>query len=706
MTIENVFPRGIDTHNIPPIPQHVWDKFEKYRKAVQPNNTFAFEHPANAGQHPYGLYYLTVPEGQTTAEVHYASDPDAQRQQITKVTGNGTGRTIAQWTPIPGDYDDKGQWRQGGALFLMDDNGEEAWGIHRFLPGKDGSYQIERWTPKKTRNQAVVLSHKEDKYAYSSNVGNGIDTNVYIRDLKAPVSGTDGRDDTGICVLPAKGVFGAMDFSLDDKYLLVQQYIQITNCPAFIVSTDGSQQCEQIILPWKGPDGKEIMDESDNVKAAQVIRYARFSITDPNLVYMVTDWMSDVNSLISYNMKTKEITPITTPSVSGSVFPISWEVEMTALTKRHLAFVVNENGYSVLYCMDLESNKVSKVDFPQGIPQGVIPKIMFPKKSAERGLPDMLSVEVDSVMSPGTVYLLNVDTGDWQTYRATAMSRPEYDVSQQRLIHWKSFDGLPISAFVQFPPQYYVSGDLSTFQPDQKLPVVIFIHGGPEGQYRPSFNPRLYLQYLCNELGCVVICPNVRGSSGYGQKFVSLDDQEKREDSVKDIGALIDYITTSVPSIDPSKISVMGRSYGGYMVFACMIHFRDRLKCGVETCGVTHFVNFMETTAEYRRDLRRVEYGDERIPEMREFMHKISPLTRAHEINKPIFMSQGKNDTRVPYTEFLKMKAKLVEANGDNKVWWMACDNEGHIFRQRWVSECNVVGMYMFLSHFLLERDP
>jgi dipeptidyl aminopeptidase/acylaminoacyl peptidase len=230
------------------------------------------------------------------------------------------------------------------------------------------------------------------------------------------------------------------------------------------------------------------------------------------------------------------------------------------------------------------------------------------------------------------------------------------------------------------------------------FPVVIDIHGGPEGQAQPFFNP--IVQYYANEMGIAVIEPNVRGSSGYGKSFLQLDNGFKREESVQDIGKLLDWIATQ-PDLDPKRVAVTGGSYGGYMVLASMTHFNDRLKCAVDIVGISNFVTFLTNTQDYRRDLRRVEYGDERDPKMNEFLQKISPTTNAHKITKPLFVVQGLNDPRVPYTEAEQI-VDIVRKNS-GEVWYLLAKDEGHGFRKKTNRDFYIWSEVLFLEKYLLK---
>jgi dipeptidyl aminopeptidase/acylaminoacyl peptidase len=234
-------------------------------------------------------------------------------------------------------------------------------------------------------------------------------------------------------------------------------------------------------------------------------------------------------------------------------------------------------------------------------------------------------------------------------------------------IQFPSFDGRMI-------PAYY-------FQPRNaagKVPVYISIHGGPESQYQPFFTP--IIQYYLNELGIAVICPNVRGSAGYGKTYLQLDNAEKREDSVKDIGALLDWIGRQ-PELDSRRIAVAGGSYGGYMTLATLTNFGDRIKAGIDVVGIANFITFLERTAPYRVDLRRAEYGDERNPQMKDVFQRISPLNNAEKIKAALLVIHGRNDPRVPFYEAEQIAAKVRA--GNRPVWTVFADNEGHGFAKK-----------------------
>jgi dipeptidyl aminopeptidase/acylaminoacyl peptidase len=209
-------------------------------------------------------------------------------------------------------------------------------------------------------------------------------------------------------------------------------------------------------------------------------------------------------------------------------------------------------------------------------------------------------------------------------------------------------------------------------------PVLISLHGGPESQFRPGFDP--WLQYVVNELGFVVLAPNVRGSSGYGKSYVALDNGLLREDAVKDVGALLVWLSLK-SAYDARHVIVSGDSYGGYLTLATMVDFSERLRGGVELAGIADFAAFLSNTAPYRQNQRRAEYGDERDPDMRAFLRRISPLTNVERISRPLLVVHGRNDPRVPVNEAEQIVNRLRSKGGD--VWYLEASDEGHGFRKK-----------------------
>jgi dipeptidyl aminopeptidase/acylaminoacyl peptidase len=280
------------------------------------------------------------------------------------------------------------------------------------------------------------------------------------------------------------------------------------------------------------------------------------------------------------------------------------------------------------------------------------------------------------------------DTGPvrWTTSETGGLDSSAF--ARPHLIQYSSFDDRRIPAFVYRPSARKFPGP---------RPVLIDIHGGPEGQFRPGFVGRL--NYLVDELGLVLIFPNVRGSSGYGKTYLKLDNGKLRADTVKDIGALLDWIATQ-NDLDKGRVGVTGGSYGGFMSLAVQTNYNDRIKAGIDVVGISNFVSFLKNTQGYRRDLRRAEYGDERDPEMRSFLERISPLTSADKIRTPILIVQGQNDPRVPMSESQQMVAALRK--NEVPVWYVVGTNEGHGFAKKANQDYLQAVEVEFLRRYLL----
>jgi dipeptidyl aminopeptidase/acylaminoacyl peptidase len=284
-----------------------------------------------------------------------------------------------------------------------------------------------------------------------------------------------------------------------------------------------------------------------------------------------------------------------------------------------------------------------------------------------------LGFTFNSAKGPSDAWSLNPATGKLTRWTKSETGGLDFSGNPEaRLVEVKSFDGERVSGFLYRPDPAKFSG---------KRPVVVDIHGGPEGQTRPGFIGRG--NYLVNELGIAVFYPNVRGSTGFGKRFVSLDNGPfKREDSVKDIGAFLDALKAD-PAIDANRMAVTGGSYGGYMCYASAIRYADSFKGALCNVAISNFVTFLENTQSYRRDLRRVEYGDERDPAQRAKLEEISPLRRIGEIKAPVFVVQGANDPRVPKSEADQIVAGLNARSGAAPTWYMVGENEGHGFGKK-----------------------
>jgi len=392
---------------------------------------------------------------------------------------------------------------------------------------------------------------------------------------------------------------------------------------------------------------------------------------DGATLYYTSDEGSEFFNLFRYDIATGEKTNLTAD--------INWDIEDFDLSPdgAHAVIVINADGLSEMRIIDTATG--ATVMSPD-VPTGVISGVYYDDAGRNVGF------TLDAATSPDNAWSFDVGTGaltQWTNGEVGGLDTSRFRDAE--LVHYPSFDGLEIPAFVFRPAG------------DGPHPVLIYIHGGPESQFRPQFSSNF--QFWVNEYGAAVIAPNVRGSSGYGSTYVGLDNGMNREDSVRDIGALLDWIATQ-PDLDANRVVVFGGSYGGYMVLASMTHFDDRLAGGIDVVGISNFVTFLENTESYRRDLRRPEYGDERDPDMRAFLESISPANHASNITSPLFIIQGANDPRVPATEAEQMLS-AVRANGGD-AWFLLATDEGHGFRKKANRDFQYQAIALFLERYLV----
>jgi dipeptidyl aminopeptidase/acylaminoacyl peptidase len=328
---------------------------------------------------------------------------------------------------------------------------------------------------------------------------------------------------------------------------------------------------------------------------------------------------------------------------------------------RLITYLVNEDGFSQLRIIDRTTGR--NLGRP-ALPSGIVTGGKFSPDGRTYG------VSMSTATSAGDVWAWDIASGKVTRWTQSELGGLDSKtLAEPKLIRFPSFDGLSVPAFVYRP---------TNVPPGAKTPVIMDIHGGPESQTRPQWNPGA--QYMANMLGATVILPNVRGSDGYGKRYLNLDNGPKREDSVKDIGALLDWIAKQ-PDLDASKVAVYGQSYGGYMSLAVMTHYSDRLAGGVERYGISDFITFLTNTEAYRRDNRRAEYGDERDPAMRAVFERINPMANVSKIKKPMLVMQGANDPRVPKSESDQVVAKVRQ--GGTPVWYVVYADEGHGFLKK-----------------------
>lgn len=549
-----------------------------------------------------------------TEQVHRVAAPLGMREQLTF-------------------YDEPIEWahaaRSGaGFVFLMDQGGNDNAQVY-YQPG---SGAVRALTHGDFIHGSAVWAHDGKRVAFYGNDRDSVSYDVYVADVSsgaAPQLVVGGHQDT----------WYPLDWSPDDSKLLVWRYLSLSESYLYLADTTTGA-----LTPLE--------DKPKKVG----IRTARF---DPGGrgVYVLTDEDGELMQL-----KLKD--PVTHDSHLVSP-EVGWDVEDFDVSAdgRYVAYVLNEDGRSRLTVLDT----LGKVTLtPAGLPEGRIGNPRFDRTGRR------LAMSVETATSPRDVYVYELDKGGVTRWtRSESGPLDAATLVAPELVRYPTWDrvaGHPrlLSAWVYRP------------RGGAPAPVVIDLHGGPEEQARPGWNP--FVQFLVNELGYAVVQPNVRGSSGYGKTFLALDNGLLREDAVRDVGSLLVWVGVQ-PGFDRERVAVMGGSYGGYLALASLVTYGERLKGGIDLVGISNFVTFLRNTAAYRRDWRRTEYGDERDTSMRAFLDRISPLTNATRIKRPLLVVAGENDPRVPVSESEQLVWR-VRANG-GEVWYLVARDEGHGFRKK-----------------------
>jgi dipeptidyl aminopeptidase/acylaminoacyl peptidase len=535
-----------------------------------------------------------------------------------------------------------------GFLFARDTGGNEAYQLYFYDLRKQ---EYEMLTDGESKHSSGVWNREGSAFIYSSTKRNGIDQDLYLYDL---AGGTGER-----LVFTGKGYWYPVGWASGGRYVTVINYRSINESHLHLLDVEtGTLQTIQA--------DPNIACRSGSWSA------------DGRRIYYTSDADSEWRGLMVYDLDTQSKRKIT----QG----LDWEVEGLQLSAdgTQLAFVINKNGISELYLYDTAQEHYERVEV---LPEGVIADMRWHPKALR------LALTINTPQAPADAYVLDVETMDlqqWTFSEVGGLDRKGF--VKPRLIHYPTFD--QVGGKDREIPAFYYRPEPQ----DAPMPVLIYIHGGPESQFRPGFSPAF--QYYLKELGVAVLAPNVRGSSGYGKHYLKLDNGFKREDSVRDIGALLDWIEQQ-PELDSRRVAVMGGSYGGYMVLASMSHYNDRLCCGIDIVGISNFITFLKNTKSYRRDLRRVEYGDERDPAMRRHLEQISPTTNAHKITKPMLIVQGQNDPRVPASEAEQM-LRAIRKNG-GEAWYLLAKDEGHGFRKKSNRDFYNQAVILFLQTYLMQ---
>lgn len=590
------------------------------------------------GWSPDGKGMLIATRFANTTQLHRVYEPGGRREQVTFYS-----------EPVDGRFR-KGEGDSSRTLVLdVGSGGNENYQIlrHDLSTGRH-----DMLTDGKSRNIRGPMAEDGAFLLFTGNQRNARDMDLYRLRLK-------GDSAPELVMSVDNQQWNPTDVSPDGKTALLNRYVSINESYPAILDLETGLRTD-LPVPPPAIGGKVSVSE---------LRFA----PDRKSILMATDSAGEFQRLYRMDPATKTFTDLTKE--------IPWDIESIAVDQKsgQLALTTNEDGASSLFL--LKGGNLERVD----IPLGLVGSLEFSPDGKHLGL------TLARAKAPADAYSLDLATRyltRW-TYSEVGGLNAEEFIEPTR-VRFATFDDWKIPAFV-FTPK--------GASKEKPVPVVISIHGGPESQSRASFSG--LDQFYLNELGIAVIYPNVRGSAGYGKTYVALDNAEKREDSVKDIGALLDWIATQ-PQFDSKRVAVYGGSYGGYMVLASLTHYSDRLKAGIDVVGIASFKTFLTNTSAYRRDLRRAEYGDERDPKMAAVFDRIDPLNNAHKIKTALMVIHGKNDPRVPFSEAEQIAPK-VRANGQ-PVWTVYADNEGHGFARKENRDYQTAAMVMFLREFLLDK--
>ncbi|MBM4198402.1 MAG: S9 family peptidase [Gammaproteobacteria bacterium] len=572
-------------------------------------------------------------------QIHHVAKPGADRRQLTfdsdpAASASANPASLARQM-----------------LFARDRGGNE--NAQLYLQDLD-TRQVRRLTDGQSRHGGALWSRDGRYIAFQGNARNGVNQDVYIVDVASNAAPR--------LVIASQGqTWTPLDWSADGQRLLLLDYRSVTDATLYVADLA------------TGAFKAVVLAANPAKPAPQTgIGSARFA-ADGRGIWLSADLGGEFRQLRYLDLLDGSLRTLTAD--------LPWDIDDFEVSSdgRWLAYVANVDGYSELRIADLGAGTTRTA---KGLPPGILYNLRFDRQGTKLGM------TLETPTAPRDAWTYEIETEQAARWTMSEMGLVDparlSPMEVFRYPTWDRIGGAPrrIPALIQKPAK------------PGRHPVVIDIHGGPEGQSRPVYSP--FLQYLTAELGYAVIQPNVRGSMGYGRNYTMLDNGRLREDSVRDIGSLLVWIAAQ-PDLDADRVVVMGGSYGGYMVLASLIAYGDRLQGGIDVVGISNFVTFLTNTAGYRRDLRRAEYGDERDPAMRALLRRISPLERASAIRRPLLVVQGLNDPRVPASESEQLVKKVREQAGE--VWYLAAKDEGHGFRKK-----NNRDFYLKTAATFLER--
>jgi dipeptidyl aminopeptidase/acylaminoacyl peptidase len=649
-------PAALLLQGVPPVPQSMADAVARYTEFA--GHAFVDWHPTRRE-----MLVSHRPLGGNIAQLYRVAGPLAEPEPL---TGGNEPVTRAWYEP-----------REGRSIVLMrGSGGNEVYQLYRLdLPGReqtlltdpDQRHSLDSWLHRSS--QAIVSSVPLDRTAAGGR-RTSVNTTLWLLDPARP------GQRRVLAELPGGG-WQATAVSPDDRQAALRHYVSATESQIWLL--DLATGTRRQLLPAAAGTtagtaaGTAAGTTASAAAQAPASHGAEAFSPDGRTLYLVSDRAGEFREVMALDLASGALRRLNA-GVPRDVDDADLSADGTLLALR-----VNVDGRDELQLVDARSGSARPAIT---LPAGSVGRLRFHAQAPA------LALQLAGARSPGQVYSLDTTTGRVEPWTRPRL-HPALDaaaLTEQQIVRWTSFDGRSISGLLNRPPARFTG----------RRPVLINIHGGPEAQAKIGFGGRN--NHLLQDLGIAVLQPNVRGSSGYGKTFLGLDNGALREDAVKDIAALLDWIATQ-PDLDPQRVVVAGGSYGGYMSLAVATTYPERIAGSIDVVGISNFVSFLENTESYRRDLRRVEYGDERDPVMRAVLQRMSPLTHAARIARPLMVVQGKNDPRVPVTEAEQIVAQ-VRGNG-TAVWYLRADNEGHGFARKENADYQFYATVLFLRQVL-----
>ncbi|MGA0133205.1 MAG: S9 family peptidase [Opitutales bacterium] len=540
-------------------------------------------------------------------------------------------------------------WFQPGGTrlaYLVDKGGDENFQL--MLTADAGAAPL-RVTDGRSRNTGPVWSPDGRRIAWASNRRNGRDSDLIVIDVKEPSKART-------LVTGSSPGWSAAGWSPDSRWLLARQSVGVEHTRLHKVDLATGGRTE--VTPAGGPRA------FTHVRLAEKGRAA----------YALSTLGGDFLRPVRIDLEAR-----TVRAIKGSP---DWDCEELEVSEdgTRLAVIVNVDGRAQLRCWELPSGRPLQAP---SLRPGVLSDLAFRPGSHEVGF------TLNSEDSPSDAWSADLDTGKLTRW-TDRTSRPKIEVKapEPATVRVQSFDGEEIPCLVYLPDPDKFPG---------RRPAIMIFHGGPEGQSRPGF--RGGMLYYLDRLGVALIYPNVRGSSGYGRRYLDLDNGVRRGDAVKDVGPVLDW-AAGHPRIDPARIAAYGGSYGGFMCLASLAEHGARFRCGVDVVGVTNIVTMLEQTSDYRRAARRAEYGDERKQDVRAALEAVAPARNASRIRTPLLVVHGRNDPRVPLAEAVRIRDAVRAGGGE--VWYLVAEDEGHGFSKKPNADHQARVTALFLKEHLL----